>query len=67
MLEYNRTDVSEELMLLKLMVHAMYYLSILALSEVCVGCHDLMQKDVSFNDAAIVSVIRNEEVEQDKT
>ena len=65
MLEYYRIDVSEETDVSKtnglhecIICHYWYFLEInfRFQQEVCNGCHDLMQKFVSFDDGAIVSV-----------
>ena len=60
MLEYDRIDVSER-------VTQVYYSHLLLNSwsnfrfqtNVCDGSHDLTQKDMSFNDVAIVSINGN--------
>ena len=66
MLEYHRIDESEGIDVNKNQWFAwgVYYLSLLVLSQinfgfqrkVCDRCHDLIQKVISFNDVAIVSV-----------
>ena len=68
MLEYNRTDISEGIDLNKTntskecdFCHYWYFKDIGFKYELylCSGCHDLVQKAMSFNDAAIVSVKGN--------
>ena len=65
MLEYDRTDISEGTDINKRdaskecdICHYWYFLHKKFNSEpyLCNGCHDLMQKAMSFNDVATVSV-----------
>ena len=65
MLEYDRIDISEEIGVDKTnkskkcdICHYWYFLDKKINYEkyLCNGCHDLMQKAMSFNDAAIVSI-----------
>ena len=65
MLEYDRIDISEGIDINKVntskesdICHHCYYKDISFKYEpyLCNGCHDLMQKAMNFNDAAIVSV-----------
>ena len=65
MLEYDRIDISEEIDVNKTsaskecdICHYLYFKDIGFKYEpnLCNGCHDLMQKDMSFNDVAIVYV-----------
>ena len=65
MLEYNRIDVSEGIDVNKINIsrecdiyHYLYFKDIGFKYEpyLCNGCHDLMQKAMSFNDVAIVYV-----------
>ena len=68
MLEYDRIDISEGINLNKTntskecdICHYWYFKDISFKYEpyLCNGCHDLMQKVMSFNDDAIVYVKRN--------
>ena len=68
MLEYDRTDISEETDIKKInaskecdICYYWYFKDIGFKYEsyLCNGCHDLMQKAISFNDAAIVYVKRS--------
>ena len=63
MLEYNRIDISERIDVYKMSAskecdiwHFRYFKDIGFKYEpyLCNGCHDLMQKVMSFNDVAIV-------------
>ena len=65
MLEYDRIDISEGIDINKTnaskecdICHYWYFLDKGFKYEpnLCNGCHDLMQKDLNFNDVAIVSV-----------
>ena len=65
MLEYHRIDISEEIDINKTnaskecdICHYWYFLDKGFKYEpnLCNGSHDLMQKDLNFNDVAIVSV-----------
>ena len=65
MLEYDRIDISEEIDINKTnaskecdICHYWYFLDkgFKYEANLCNGCHDLMQKDLNFNDVAIVSV-----------
>ena len=65
MLEYDRIDISERIAIKKInaskeckICHYWYFKDIGFNYEpyICNGCHGLMQKSVSFNDAAIVYV-----------
>ena len=65
MLEYDRIDISEGIDINKTnaskecdICHYWYFLEKGFKYEpnLCNGCHDLMQKDLNFNDVAIVSV-----------
>ena len=67
MLEYNRINVSEGINVNKtdglrecIICHYWYFLDtdFTFQPEVCNGCHDFMQKAMSFNDNAIVSIKR---------
>ena len=67
MLEYNRINVSEGINVNKtdglrecIICHYWYFLDtdFKFQTEVCYGCHDFMQKAMSFNDNAIVSIKR---------
>ena len=69
MLEYNRIDISEGIDIDKTkkskecnICHYWYFLDKNFNYEpyLCNGCHDLMQKAMSFNDVAIVSINGNE-------
>ena len=73
MLEYDKIDISEGIDLSKSndkskecdICHYWYYLdkNLVLFSyqpHLCNGCHDLMQKAMSFNDVAIVSVKGND-------
>ena len=63
MLEYDRIDISKGVDVIK----RLWYLSLLVFKDVsfkyepylCNGCHDLMQKAMSFNNVAIVYVKGN--------
>ena len=68
MLEYDRTDISEEIDVNKTIeskecdiFHYWYFKNIGFRCEpyLCNDCHDLMQKDMSFNNVAIVYVKEN--------
>ena len=68
MREYNRIDISEELDVNKISLskecdicHYWYFKNIAFKYEkyLCNGCHNLMQKAMSFNNIAIVYVKRN--------
>ena len=68
MLEYNRTDISEGIDVNKTngskqcdICHYWYFKKNSFTYEpyLCNGCHDLMQKAMSFNDVAIVYVKGN--------
>ena len=68
MLEYERIDMSERIDVNKtnglqecIICHYWYFLEMNFRfhSKVCDGCHDLMQKAMSFNDVVIVSVKGN--------
>ena len=68
MLEYDRTDISEGTDIKKIntskecdICYYWYFKDIGFKYEsyLCNGCHDLMQKAISFNDAAIVYVKRS--------
>ena len=68
MLEYDRIDISEEIDVNKTnaskeidIFHYWYFKDIGFKYEpyLCSGCHDILQKAVSFNDVAIVYVKRN--------
>ena len=66
MLEYDRIDISEGININKSsdklkepdICHYWYFLykNFAYEQYLCYGCHDLMQKAMSFNDAAIVSI-----------
>ena len=64
MLEYDRIDLSEEIDINKTnapkecdICHYWYFLDKSNYEPyLCNGCHDLMQKAMSFNDVAIVSI-----------
>ena len=65
MLEYDKIDISEEIDLNKSdkskkcdICHYWYFLDKNLKYEpyICNGCHDLMQKAMNLNDAAIVSI-----------
>ena len=62
MLEYNRIDISEGIDVNKSSDKSKecysYYLdkNFSYQPHICNGCHDLMQKAMSFNDVAIVSI-----------
>ena len=65
MLEYDRTDISEEIDVNKTsaskecdICHYWYFKDVGFRQEpyLCNGCHDLTQKAMSFNDAAIIYV-----------
>ena len=70
MLEYDRIDISEEIHISKSsdkskecnICRYWYFLdkNISYQKYLCNGCHDLMQKDMSFNNVAIVSVKGND-------
>ena len=69
MLEYDRIDISEGIDIDKTnkskeynICHYWYCLDKKFNYEkyLCNGCHDLMQKAMSFNDVAIVSIIGND-------
>ena len=68
MLEYDRIDISEEIDINKTNASRKcdiclywYFLNKKFKYEIlCNGCHDLMQKAMIFNDAAIVSVKRSD-------
>ena len=69
MLEYNRINVSEGINVNKtdglrecIICHYWYFLDtdFKFQTEVCYGCHDFMQKAMSFNDNAIVPVKGND-------
>ena len=68
MREYNRIDISEEVDVNKISLskecdicHYWYFKNIAFKYEkyLCNGCHNLMQKAMSFNNIAIVYVKRN--------
>ena len=65
MLEYGRIDISEGIYVNKTsaskqcdILHYYYFKDIGFKYELflCNGCHDLMQKDMSFNDVAIIYI-----------
>ena len=65
MLEYSRIDISEGIYVNKTsaskqcdILHYYYFKDIGFKYELflCNGCHDLMQKDMSFNDVAIIYI-----------
>ena len=65
MLEYDKIDISEGIGINKInaskecdICHYWYFLDKNFKYEPCLwnGCHDLMQKDINFNDVSIVSV-----------
>ena len=65
MLEYDRIDISEGIDVNKTsaskecdILHYYYFKDIGFKYELflCNGCHDLMQKDMSFNDVAIIYI-----------
>ena len=69
MLEYDRIDISEVIDVNKINVlreciicYPWYFfvINFIFQSKVCDDCHNLMQKAISFNDAAIVSVKQND-------
>ena len=69
MLEYDKTDISEGIDINKtcaskecVICHYWYFLNKNFNYEpyLCNGCHDLMQKAMNFNDAAIVSIKGND-------
>ena len=70
MLEYDRIDISEGIDINKSsdkskecdICHYQYFLdkNFNYQPHLCNGCHDLMQKTMSFNDVAIVSVKGND-------
>ena len=69
MLEYDRIDISEGIDIDKTskskecdIFHYWYFLNKNFKYEkyLCNGCHDLMQKVMSFNDVAIVSIKEND-------
>ena len=69
MLEYDRIDISEGIDIDKInaskgcdVCHYWYFLDKNYKYEpyLCNGCHDLMQKAMSFNDVAIVSIKGND-------
>ena len=69
MLECNKINISEGINVNKtdgsrecIICHYWYFLDIdfIFQPEVCNGCHDLIQKAMSFNDNAVVSVKRND-------
>ena len=69
MLEYDRIDISKGIDIDKTnkskecdICHYWYFLDKKVNYEkyLCNGCHDLMQKAMSFNDAAIVSIKGND-------
>ena len=69
MLEYGRIDISEGIYINKTsaskecdIYHYWYFLDKNVNYELylCNGCHDLMQKAINFNDAAIVSIKGND-------
>ena len=69
MLDYDRIDISEGIDIDKTnkskecgICHYWYFLDKKFNYEkyLCNGCHDLMQKAVSFNDVAIVSIKEND-------
>ena len=69
MLEYYRINISEVIDIDKLkeskecdICHYWYFLNKNFIYEkyLCNGCHDLMQKAMSFNDVAIVSIKGND-------
>ena len=69
MLEYHRIEISERTNLNKINAskecdnyHYWYILDKIFEYEpyLCNGCHDLMQKSMNFNDAAIASVKRSD-------
>ena len=68
MLEYDRIDISEEIDVNKTsaskecdIFHYWYFKDIGFKYEpyLCSGCHDILQKAISFNDVAIVYVKQN--------
>ena len=68
MLEYDRKDMSKRIYVNKInflreciICHSWYFLKInfRFQPEVCGGCHDLMQKVMSYNDIEIVSIKGN--------
>ena len=70
MLEYDRIDISEGIAVNKSndkpkecdIYHYWYFLdkNFTDQSHLCNGCHDLMQKAMSFNNVAIVSIKDND-------
>ena len=69
MLEYDKTDISEDVDINKTsaskecdICHYWYFLDKNFSYEPCLcnGCHDLMQKAMDFNDVAIVSIKGND-------
>ena len=71
MLEYDRIDISEEIDVNKTsaskecdIFHYWYFKDIGFKYEpyLCNGCHDLMQKAMSFNDVAIILLFKLKEV-----
>ena len=69
MLNYDRIDVLKGIEGKKPMIHKIVLFWFLVLFrdidfkfqlEVCNGCHDLLQKSISFNDVTIISVKANE-------
>ena len=71
MLEYDRTDISEEIDVNKTsaskecdICHYWYFkdTDFKYESYLCNGCHDLMQKAMSFNDVAIILLFKLKEV-----
>ena len=68
MLEYDKIDISEGIDINKIsasngsdVCHYWYFLNKNFSYEpyLCNGCHDLMEKAIKFNDAAIVSIKEN--------
>ena len=68
-LEYNRVDVSVGIIinnisgLRECIIYRYWYfleINFRFQPEICDGCHDLMQKTMSFNDVANVSVKEND-------
>ena len=69
MLEYDRIDISEDIDMSKInksresdICHYWYFLDKNFNYEkyLCNGCHDLMQKDLTFNGVAIASIKGND-------
>ena len=59
MIEYDEIDISEVIDVNKKNHQKTWYLSLLVFLDkpyLCSYCHDLMQKDMNFNDVTIVSV-----------